>query len=329
MNDLSDLLHDAVDDIEPADRLQDIRSRTAEPDRAEGRVRRYAVGAVVLATAATVAVVAVLSRGDAPGDDPAGVDPARSGPPDASASVRLEPAYFIGDTTRGPRLFREYDTAFGAPNAVGDALDQLESAPADPDYTTGWAEGDFSGWTDFDPALGDPIVVTLAPEVPSQRPAGMSEAYAELVVQQLVYTLQAGVKAQAPVELRRDGEPVASVLGVDTSAPVTADPQATVVNQVIINDPVEGLEVTGTFTARGAANSFEANVPWELRDGETVVRQGFATATGAGDRLHPWETEVDLSGLAPGDYTFVASTDDPSGGEGAGPYSDTRTITVR
>ena len=110
---------------------------------------------------------------------------------------------------------------------------------------------------------------------------------------------------------------------------MTAAPQATVVNQVIINDPVEGLEVTGTFTARGAANSFEANVPWELRDGETVVRQGFATATGAGDRLHPWETEVDLSGLAPGDYTFVASTDDPSGGEGAGPYSDTRTITVR
>ena len=61
-----------------------------------------------------------------------------------------------------PRLFREYDTATGTPDAVGDSLDQLESAPADPDYTTGWAEGDFEGWTDYDPAArrldrGEPV----------------------------------------------------------------------------------------------------------------------------------------------------------------------------
>ena len=48
------------------------------------------------------------------------------------------------------------------------------------------------------------------------------------------------------------------------------------------------------------------------------------------ERLYPWEVEVDVSGLPFGHYTFVALTDDPSGGtEGFGPASDTRTIIVR
>jgi hypothetical protein len=46
------------------------------------------------------------------------------------------------------------------------------------------------------------------------------------------------------------------------------------------------------------------------------------------DKLYPWETEIDLSGLEPGDYTFVAMTDDPSNGEGSGPTEDSKTITV-
>ena len=37
---------------------------------------------------------------------------------------------------------------------------------------------------------------------------------------------------------------------------------------------------------------------------------------------------IDVSDLAPGTYTFVAMTDDPSGGEGLGPFTDTRTIIV-
>ena len=100
-------------------------------------------------------------------------------------------------------------------------------------------------------------------------------------------------------------------------------------NQVQINDPVEGQEVSGSFWARGAADSFEANVPWEIRQGDEVVKSGFATAEGWMDKLYPWRADVDVSDLAPGDYTFVARTDDPSDGEGGGPHVDTRTITVR
>jgi hypothetical protein len=47
------------------------------------------------------------------------------------------------------------------------------------------------------------------------------------------------------------------------------------------------------------------------------------------DRLYPWETEIDVSDLEPGTYTFAAMTDDPSGGaEGPGATTDTRTIVV-
>ncbi len=55
---------------------------------------------------------------------------------------------------------------------------------------------------------------------------------------------------------------------------------------------------------------------------------GFSTAEGWMDKLYPWQTEVDVSSLEPGEYTFVASTDDPSDGEGAGPTEDSKTIVV-
>jgi hypothetical protein len=46
--------------------------------------------------------------------------------------------------------------------------------------------------------------------------------------------------------------------------------------------------------------------------------------------LTPWSTgPIDVSGLTPGTYTFAASTDDPSGGEGPGPTEDTRTLFLK
>jgi hypothetical protein len=110
-----------------------------------------------------------------------------------------------------------------------------------------------------------------------------------------------------------------------------AAPQNDVLSLVSISDPAEGNSYSGSMIARGRASSYEATVPWELRneDGE-VVRSGSATAAGWMDRLYSWQTEVDLKGLPFGFYTFVALTDDPSGGaEGNGPYTDTRLITVR
>ena len=99
---------------------------------------------------------------------------------------------------------------------------------------------------------------------------------------------------------------------------------------VSISDPPRASLVEGLLRRAGPGQLFEGTVPWEIRDGDGVVRRASPPPSGSGDRLYPWETEIDLSDLAPGIYTFVAMTDDPSGGtEGSGPFTDTRTIIVR
>ena len=209
------------------------------------------------------------------------------------------------------------------------ALIALQTSPADPDYSTPWPSDAFDG-VSFDGSGSDGLIqVRLTDDSLRERPAGMSESDAELAIQQVVYTLQAAAQARAAVGFFVDGERADQVFGVPTSEPVTQADQLDVLAMVSITDPAEGTSVSGTFTASGVASSFEANVPWEIRDGDTVVASGFATAEGWMDKLYPWSTKVDVSDLAPGSYTFVAMTDDPSGGEGGGPVVDTRTIVIR
>lgn len=307
MPDLGDLLHDAVDDIEPADRLDAIRARAAA---SPPRTRRwwYAGGGAALATAAAVAAFAVLG-GQPRGDHarPPTTATATESATQAPAGTQVVPVYFIGTTPRGDRLFREYDEV-PAGDPVQAALDRLERPAADPDYRTPWTATSFGTVT-----VGtDRIEVEL----------DVNDLSDNLAVQQVVYTLQAAAGKRLPVWFWLPGQ--------RGNAPYTAAPQAEVLSQVMINDPTEGLAVGAGFTAHGAANSFEANVPWQIRDeGGAVVEQGHATAAGWGDRLYPWSVRIDVRDLAPGFYTFVATTDDPSGGEGPGPDADTRTIIVR
>jgi hypothetical protein len=75
----------------------------------------------------------------------------------------------------------------------------------------------------------------------------------------------------------------------------------------------------------GEAAAFEANVPWRVLDASGAeVTSGFAT-TSEGQVFAPYSFTVDLP---PGAYTVEISEDDPSGGAGGTPMSDTRTITV-
>jgi hypothetical protein len=326
--DLTELLHGAVDDVEPADRLPAIRAASAGR-RPGGPGRPWlAAGGAALAAAAAVTAFTVLATAH---HDDAG--PARPAPtPTRTAetpSAHLVPLYAVGDTPRGPRLFREWDTAFGPAEPLQDAVEVLLQPPADPDYRTLWPSGSLEE-AGFDGIGADGQISLVVDAAARDRPAGMSASDAELAVQQAVYTLQAAVGARAPVAFHIGGRPADRVLGIPVDGPVAQAPQTDVLSQVMISDPTEGRDVHGTFTARGTANSFEANVPWEVRDERgAVVLSGHATATGYGDRLYPWQARVDVSGLPSGFYTFVATTDDPSAGEGAGPDVDTRTIIVR
>lgn len=343
------LLRDAVSDVHPEPALEAIRRRT----RGSAAVRRLRP---VLAVTAAAATVAAIVGGITLANQPATTTPPVTkvaGPPTAGVPTgtptdsrspyqdfvpKAEGIYYVGDTPRGPRLYREFQSVLVSPRfaplssvvmrALGqDALDG--PVPRDPDYRTLWPSGTKVDQT----TIGVPqptISLTNDSTDLAVRPAGMTAQAAELSVQQLVYTVQAAKQNREPVRFQINQKDTPTLLGVDVSQPVPAAPQVTVLALVSVTEPAEGAVVTGSFRAQGVASSFEANVPWEIRQGSVVVMSGASTASGWIGRLYPWTTDpIDVSGLAPGSYTFVALTDDPSGGAGAGPTSDTRTIVVR
>jgi hypothetical protein len=325
-DDLTTLMHQAVSDVQPADRLATIRQEAARRPRG----RWIPVGGAVLATAAVVTGIAIVVQ---PSGDES--PPPSTGTPTTVTSptsvVTPTPAlsayavYYEGQTPSGPRLFREFEQA-PAPSALPVAI-QLVTQPAhDPDYRTLWPADAFETAELRD----DHIEVALADASLHDRPAGMSQAEAALALQQVVYTVQAAAHDRLPVQFVLDGKPIDTVLGEPTSEPVVNGNELDVLALVSISAPDEGRDVQGHFSANGVASSFEGTVHWEVRDqAGRAVLSGFAQGT-MEDHLTPWSTDpIDVSGLTPGTYTFVATTDDPSAGEGPGPTEDTRTVIVR
>jgi len=346
-DDLRTLLHDAVSDVQPEPALHRIRSRTAT--RPQHGTRTWLVGLAAAATAAAIAGVVVVTTQRGPGSDSgpvasptastsAGPSASTSAGPSASATATVPSTeralgiYYVGDTPQGPRLYREFHrlrVADGVAGAVGPAIAQALDRADDSDYRDLWPDGTQASVRG---ATGSEVTVSLSNAKLDlrDRPAGTSAADAEAAVQQLVYTTQAALQQRLPVRFLVDGQPSDSLLGVGVSGPVTNGPPLETLALVSISEPPEGFEVTGPFRASGVASSFEATVPWEIRRGDRVVKRGFSTASGWMDKLYPWQTDpISVADLPAGTYTFVASTDDPSGGEGAGPTSDTRTIVVR
>ncbi len=239
------------------------------------------------------------------------------------------PVYYVGDSPMGPRLYREFRKVSGDP-ALGAADMVAAGVPADPDYRAAFpVDGSFSS-VRLDEAA-DLIIAQVPDDRWADRPAGTSKKQARLAMQALVYTVQGALQSRAPVQVvgEPDG-PAVPMFGIDTSGGVKNKNQLDVLALVSVTSPESDAEVSGTFTASGVASSFEATVPWQVRDASgAVVVDGFATAEGWMDRLYPWSSEVDVSGLAPGEYTFAAMTDDPTGGaEGPGPFEDTKVISV-
>lgn len=320
---LAELLTDAVADVEPSDTLTALRARTR---RTSSRRWVLASGGAALAAAAVVTAVA-LGGNPVATDDPDPVGPGPTVEP-TPGPARAAAGYYLADTPAGVRLYREFRSVSAEP--LDGAVDLLVTDPQDPDYRTPWQphqllEAHFDGI-----GTAGEISVIVDPSV-RDRPSGMSEAEARAAVQQVIYTMQAAVEARAPVQFRTTENPIDQVLGVPTSEPLSEAPPLQTLALVNLSDPSEGETVDGdTLAVRGVASSYEANVPWELRQGDTVVDEGFFSAAGwMGQRLFPFEGEIDLSGRGPGSYTLLVRTDDPSGGaEGTGAYSDTRTIVI-
>lgn len=255
-----------------------------------------------------------------PSEDP---EPSESKSPEDEGTTTA--AYFIADTDRaGPRLYREFQRAGGEPLEA--AVEVLTAGPVDPDYRTAWQSGQLISAT----YNGDYVEVEVDPSV-RQRPSGMSKAEATAAVEQVIYTVQAALQERAPVQFRTAANPIDMVFGRPTSEPLVEGDMLDTLSHVNLTSPEQDAVVDGgTLSVTGVGNSFEANVGWEIRQGDQKVQDGYATMAGwMQPKLFPFEVDVDVSGLAPGDYTFWVTTDDPTGGtEGIGAMTDDKEFTI-
>ena len=321
MNDdqIRELLDDAVSDVEPRPGLDTIRARTSTT-----RSRRpwvWGAAGAVLATAATIAAVAVLANG--PGTTAA--RPGAATQPTGPASTRDRTPRPVGDGL----LRREHQPrcttvpgvlSRGGRGAVDQAVERSVTGSADdPDYGSLWPRGTTLQRAQLQ---GGVLSVDLSGDV-TERPSGMSEAEAELALQQVVRTAQNATGSSLPVLFLLDGYPTPMLLGQATDRPVPTSSDD-LLAQVQVASPTDGARVTSPFTVTGSAAAFEANVQWELMQGDTVVKRGFTTAEEC-CTLSPYSFEVTAE---PGTYTLVVHDEDASGGEGVPPWRDTKEITV-
>jgi hypothetical protein len=336
---LRELLDDAVSGVEPRHGLDAIQSRTKVRPMSN-RPWLLGVGAAVVATAATIAAFAVIdddagttSTEPLPAASPSkAVSSADDSPSEGTSTAPTPtrvalPVYYVGQTGQGPRLYREFHQG-PVPDlpgaAVAEAVHQAVAvAPQDPDYASLWPSGADVQHVEVD---GDTIVVDLkGAALLHDRPGGMSDTEAQISVEQLIYTAQAGYQLRAPVRFLLDGRPTDTLLGVPTSEPLAQGDATSTLAQVWIIDPAQGAEVSSGFEVTGIGAFFEANVTWELRQGDKVVKSGFATAEEC-CRMAPYSFTVDAPA---GDYTLVVKDEDASGGEGFPPFEDTKDITIR
>jgi hypothetical protein len=259
---------------------------------------------------------------------PASTDAGSPTAPTSSSSppAVAVPVYFTGRTPVGTRLFREFRQV-EADNPVDEALALLGAGDAaDPDYSTLLPGGGLR-LVSYDEAAMVSVPASMA-----SRPSGMSAKQAQLAVQQVVYTVQGVLQKRIPVAFTGPGGDSTSFLGLGAPSETngfTAAKPLRVLALVNVTEPEQDSQPGDHFTASGVASSFEGTVPWEVRDSSgKAVLSGSAQAEGWLGKLWPWQTDVDVSALAPGHYTFAAMTDDPSDGEGPGPTEDTKTFTV-
>jgi hypothetical protein len=344
------LLSDAVSDVEPGDRLEQIRTSVRSDQKvvpmSRNRPWLYAATGVV-ATAAVIGVIAYATGAVPGGDDsdspsvanhgttsPSPVDPstpssdATTAPPATpSAGTQAYAVYYVGDDPSGkPVLFREFHRGATSTPTDAQALQDLESLPLDPDYRTPWHAGDLASAT-LDSGAGV-IDVALGSSAVHDRPSNMSAAYAQAAIQQVIYTVQAAFQKRLPVQFTLNGNPIDQVLGVPTSEPLAQGKVLRTLSLMSISDPNQEAKVAGSLTVTGVNNGFEASVLVYLEaGGKTYDVTPGMSAGWTGDKLYPWTVTFDLTNVQPGQYALVAQNDDPSGQGRAA--TDTRVIEVK
>ena len=221
--------------------------------------------------------------------------------PDASPTVAFQALaqYWVADTARGFRLYREFVRINPTPDAMTAALRQLVSqSPIDSDYASLWPIG-----TTINSVIQSSDTAIIDLTFPKLNVGGEAES---LAIAQLVWTATAANTTVKKISLTVDGKKVESLAGhVDATKAFTRDLTYKVLAPIWITSPTENQSVSAEgFTLSGMASTFEANVVWKvIRDG-VVIKQGSTTALEAAPAWKPWS--VAIPGLAPGAYQFLA-----------------------
>jgi len=275
-------------------------------------------GGTAVVAAATVAVVLAASPRTGPAPQP----PAGGGGPTATTTappVANLPVYYLGTTSQGARLFREYHNL---PVTGPDPAERTRAAltamlttksASDPEYSTPWQDATVRA-VRID---GATATVDLH-GVPQTVPGGA--ATARVAVQQLVWTVTANGGTTTTVRLLVDGHTVASLWGVpNVDEPLTRAPRTEVQAPIWLIDPQQAAPVGRTFQV-----NITGTVPGGVaglrvtRGGVTVKDQEVPLTAGA-----PQQGEAHLTlTLDAGTYTVVAYV---PGSEGD---ADTHEITV-
>jgi hypothetical protein len=215
--------------------------------------------------------------------------------------------YWVEDTARGFRLYREYVRLAVTPDPISASLNALIAGkPKDTDYVTLWPK---------ETKINSVVVVgskaTIDLTLGKMNVGSEAES---LAIAQLVWTATAANTKVKQIQLTVDGKIVESIAGhVDATKPFTRGLTYDVLAPVWITSPEEGATVNALgFKLSGMASTFEANVAWKVFQNGKLVQQGSTTAAEAAPAWKPWS--VAITGLTPGKYMFIAMEYSPKDG---------------
>ena len=207
--------------------------------------------------------------------------------------------YWVADTARGFRLYREFVRLVTTPDPMTAALRTLvTSKPTDPDYASLWPLG-----TKINSVALSGNGATIDLTLDKMNVGAEGEVIA---IAQLVWTATAANPSISKISLTVNGKKIETIAGhVDARKPFKRAPSYEVLAPVWITSPVEGDQQRAQgFRLSGLASTFEANVAWKVFQNGKLIKQGSATAGGAAPAWKPWS--VSIPGLAPGEYQFAA-----------------------
>lgn len=254
-----------------------------------------------------------------PSATPTTASPTPTATPTPTVITKAYAQYWVGDTARGFRLYREYVRLDVTPDPITTSLNALIAGkPKDTDYVTLWPK---------ETKINSVVVVgnkaTIDLTLGKMNVGSEAES---LAIAQLVWTATAANTKVKQVQLTVDGKIVESIAGhVDATKPFTRGLTYEVLAPVWITSPEEGATANALgFKLSGMASTFEANVAWKVFQNGKLVQQGSTTAAEAAPAWKPWS--VAITGLKPGKYMFIAMEYSPK--DGSLVAQDTKSATL-